>query len=140
MHRIRPASLFLTLALLLQAGALVLGKVRHYKWQVDYQFWSPDCVQKVVISINGNYPGPTIRAHVGDTIVVELENLMPTEAVLVHWHGIRQVRCCVKSIKCKPLSERWRLRFAFNDICPPQVRNAEQFLNLLLFAEGHTLV
>lgn len=90
MHKVRPTSLFLTLALLLQAGALTLGKVRHYKWQVGYQFWSPDCVQKVVISINGNYPGPTIRAHVGDTIVVELENLMPTEAVLVHWHGIRQ--------------------------------------------------
>lgn len=63
---------------------------KYYKWQVDYQFWSPDCVEKLIMSINGQYPGPTIRAREGDTIVVELENRMPTEAVLIHWHGIHQ--------------------------------------------------
>lgn len=88
---LRAASTLLTLVvLLLSASEGVLGRVKHYKWQVDYRFWSPDCVEKLIISINGQYPGPTIRAREGDTIVVELENLMPTEAVLIHWHGIRQ--------------------------------------------------
>eukprot|EP00249_Psilotum_nudum_P030466 c43110_g1_i1 orf=2-400(-) len=67
------------------------GRIRHYKWQVDYQFWSPDCVEKVLITINGQYPGPTIRAQEGDTIVVAVENLMATEAFVIHWHGIRQI-------------------------------------------------
>ncbi|KAH7330846.1 hypothetical protein KP509_20G005200 [Ceratopteris richardii] len=66
------------------------GSVKHYKWKVDYQYWSPDCVEKVIISINGQYPGPTIRVREGDTIVVEMENLMPTEAVIMHWHGMQQ--------------------------------------------------
>ena len=67
------------------------ARTKHYKWKVDYKFWAPDCVEKVIISINGQYPGPTIRARVGDTVVVQLQNVMPTETVLLHWHGILQV-------------------------------------------------
>ncbi|KAI5056288.1 hypothetical protein GOP47_0028106 [Adiantum capillus-veneris] len=74
----------------MMAAGVSEGSVKHYKWQVDYRYWSPDCVEKLIISINGQYPGPTIRAREGDTIVVELENLMPSEAVVVHWHGIHQ--------------------------------------------------
>ena len=67
------------------------ARTKHYKWRVDYRFWAPDCVEKLIISINGQYPGPTIRARVGDLVVVELHNLLPTETVLLHWHGILQV-------------------------------------------------
>ena len=44
-----------------------------------------------MIGINGQFPGPTIRAKAGDTIVVELKNALHTEGVVIHWHGIRQV-------------------------------------------------
>lgn len=54
-------------------------------------FWSPDCEEKVVIGINGQFPGPTIRARAGDTIHVELKNALHTEGVVIHWHGIRQI-------------------------------------------------
>ncbi|KAI5056286.1 hypothetical protein GOP47_0028104 [Adiantum capillus-veneris] len=57
---------------------------------ISYRFWSPDCVEKLIISINGQSPGPTIRVREGDTIKVEVENLMPTEGVVIHWHGIHQ--------------------------------------------------
>lgn len=57
---------------------------------MNYLLWSPDCVENVLIAINGGFPGPTIRAEAGDTIVVELENKLPTEGVVIHWHGIRQ--------------------------------------------------
>ncbi|GLJ51157.1 hypothetical protein SUGI_1088830 [Cryptomeria japonica] len=67
------------------------AKVHFHKWKVSYQTWAPDCVEVNIISINGQYPGPTIRATEGDTIVVEIENLMPTENVVIHWHGIRQL-------------------------------------------------
>jgi FtsP/CotA-like multicopper oxidase with cupredoxin domain len=37
---------------------------------------------------NGEVPGPTIEANVGDTIEVRLTNSLP-EPTIVHWHGIR---------------------------------------------------
>ncbi|MCO5582450.1 hypothetical protein L7F22_036346 [Adiantum nelumboides] len=60
-------------------------------WEVDYVLWSPDCVEKVVIGINGVFPGPTIRGHEGDTLEVHVQNLLPSESISIHWHGIHQV-------------------------------------------------
>ncbi|KAK3205426.1 hypothetical protein Dsin_019472 [Dipteronia sinensis] len=64
---------------------------RHFKWDVEYMFWSPDCQESVVMGINGQFPGPTIRAQAGDTIFVQLINKLHTEGVVIHWHGIRQL-------------------------------------------------
>ncbi|GLJ51149.1 hypothetical protein SUGI_1088720 [Cryptomeria japonica] len=65
--------------------------VHSHKWKIDYLEWSPDCVKETVMAINGQYPGPAIKAQAGDTIVVEVENLLPAENVVIHWHGIRQI-------------------------------------------------
>ncbi|KAL2551448.1 Cupredoxin superfamily protein [Forsythia ovata] len=70
---------------------LVEGRVRHYKWEVKYEFKSPDCYKKLAISINGRSPGPSIIAQQGDTIIVEFKNSLLTENVAIHWHGIRQI-------------------------------------------------
>ncbi|XP_004302195.1 PREDICTED: L-ascorbate oxidase [Fragaria vesca subsp. vesca] len=69
----------------------VEGRIRHYKWEVKYEYKSPDCFKKLVITINGGTPGPTILAQQGDTVVVELKNILLTENVAIHWHGIRQI-------------------------------------------------
>jgi len=37
---------------------------------------------------NGQVPGPTIEARVGDTLVVQLKNSLP-EPTTIHWHGLR---------------------------------------------------
>jgi FtsP/CotA-like multicopper oxidase with cupredoxin domain len=37
---------------------------------------------------NGQVPGPTIQAEVGDTLVVQLANALP-EPTTIHWHGLR---------------------------------------------------
>jgi FtsP/CotA-like multicopper oxidase with cupredoxin domain len=37
---------------------------------------------------NGEVPGPTIEANVGDTIEVRLKNSLP-QATTIHWHGVR---------------------------------------------------
>ncbi|EMS54718.1 L-ascorbate oxidase [Triticum urartu] len=85
-------ALFAWCALLLACGGLLhcaeAAKARHLKWEVGHMFWSPDCEEKVLIGINGQFPGPTIRAKAGDTIVVELKNGLHTEGVVIHWHGI----------------------------------------------------
>ncbi|KAJ8109550.1 hypothetical protein OPT61_g7382 [Boeremia exigua] len=44
--------------------------------------------------INGQYPGPTIRAKWGDTIVVNVKNSMRDNGTGIHWHGIRQLNSC----------------------------------------------
>ncbi|MBA0853988.1 hypothetical protein Goshw_024655, partial [Gossypium schwendimanii] len=67
------------------------AKVRHFKWEVEYMYGAPDCQEHVVMGIDGQFPGPTIRAKAGDTIVVDLTNKLHTEGVVIHWHGIRQV-------------------------------------------------
>ena len=36
---------------------------------------------------NGSMPGPTIRAKVGDTIIVDIENLLDVPTT-IHWHGL----------------------------------------------------
>ncbi|KAF3454059.1 hypothetical protein FNV43_RR04506 [Rhamnella rubrinervis] len=63
---------------------------RHFKWEVAYTLWAPDCVEHSVMAINGQFPGPTIRARLGDIVVIQLTNKLPTEGVVIHWHGIRQ--------------------------------------------------
>ncbi|XP_010531383.1 PREDICTED: L-ascorbate oxidase [Tarenaya hassleriana] len=73
------------------SSSVVEGSVRRFKWEVKYQFKSPDCFEKLTITVNGQSPGPTITAQQGDTIVVELKNSLMTENVAIHWHGIRQI-------------------------------------------------
>ncbi|KAF8017583.1 hypothetical protein BT93_H2691 [Corymbia citriodora subsp. variegata] len=71
--------------------ALAEARVRRYKWDVKYEFKSPDCYKKLVITINGRSPGPSILAQQGDTVVVEVTNGLVTENLAIHWHVIRQI-------------------------------------------------
>lgn len=80
------SSLFLSAAIV-----AVHAKVRHHRWELAYEFKSPDCFQKLTLTINGQSPGPAIYAEQGDTVVVEVTNSLFTENAAIHWHGIRQV-------------------------------------------------
>lgn len=55
----------------------------------------PDCVaangiEKSILTVNRKLPGPSIQVCEGDTIVVDLKNLMPARSTSIHWHGITQ--------------------------------------------------
>ncbi|CAM6108899.1 unnamed protein product [Calypogeia fissa] len=76
--------------LLMLVAAARGGRLLKYHWTVDYSWDSPDCVERLIIAVNGLYPGPVIRAKAGDTVEVKVHNLMPTESVSIHWHGILQ--------------------------------------------------
>ncbi|XP_073289140.1 L-ascorbate oxidase [Primulina huaijiensis] len=90
---LQPVKIFITPIILVLVCCLNVdcARVRHYKWEVKYEFKSPDCYKKLAITINGRTPGPSIIAQQGDTIVVELTNSLLTENVAIHWHGIRQI-------------------------------------------------
>jgi hypothetical protein len=67
------------------------ARIRHYKFELKYEYKSPDCYKKLVITINGRTPGPTIFAQQNDTVIVEVKNSLLTENTAIHWHGIRQI-------------------------------------------------
>ncbi|KAK1361690.1 L-ascorbate oxidase [Heracleum sosnowskyi] len=86
-HFVLAVCLIISLTTISTANAAV----RRYKWEVKYEYKSQDCVKKLVLTINGRTPGPTIRAKRGDTVIVQLKNSLLTENVAIHWHGIRQI-------------------------------------------------
>lgn len=45
---------------------------------------------KLCLKINGQYPGPTIRAEWGDNVVINVHNKMQDNGTSMHWHGVRQ--------------------------------------------------
>ncbi|CAO2650779.1 Nn.00g020710.m01.CDS01 [Neocucurbitaria sp. VM-36] len=47
-----------------------------------------------VMLVNGVYPGPTVRAKWGDTIIVNVKNSLQYNGTGIHWHGIRQLNSC----------------------------------------------
>ncbi|KAM0704513.1 hypothetical protein Q7P35_008747 [Cladosporium inversicolor] len=46
--------------------------------------------EKVCFFVNGQNPGPTIRATWGDTLSITVNNKMQHNETSIHWHGVRQ--------------------------------------------------
>ncbi|KAI1608527.1 Cupredoxin [Exophiala viscosa] len=68
------------------------GVVRSYDFVIERATMAPDGVERAVIVINGQFPGPTIEANWGDTIEVTVTNLITDceEGTSLHWHGLLQ--------------------------------------------------
>lgn len=68
------------------------GVVRRYQFTVARHTLAPDGVEKAMILVNGQYPGPTIEANWGDTIEVTVNNQIsgPGEGTAIHFHGFLQ--------------------------------------------------
>ncbi|CAB3368220.1 Hypothetical predicted protein [Cloeon dipterum] len=50
-----------------------------------------DFASKLALSVNGKTPGPTIQVCLGDRIIVDVENRLPSSfETSIHWHGILQ--------------------------------------------------
>ncbi|TFK81611.1 multicopper oxidase [Polyporus arcularius HHB13444] len=62
---------------------------RTYNFTVEERTGSPDGVQKRMLVVNGQYPGPTIEANGGDRIVVNVTNKV-SNSTSIHWHGLYQ--------------------------------------------------
>jgi laccase len=48
------------------------------------------CSSKSVVTVNGQYPGPTLFAREGDQVEVNVVNHSPYN-MSIHWHGVRQL-------------------------------------------------
>ena len=43
-----------------------------------------------MLTVNGQYPGPTIEADWGDILQITVKNQMQDNGTSIHWHGLRQ--------------------------------------------------
>ncbi|KAK6940094.1 Multicopper oxidase, type 1 [Dillenia turbinata] len=47
------------------------------------------CSTKNILTVNGQFPGPTLYAHKGDTVIVDVINKGDYN-LTIHWHGVKQ--------------------------------------------------
>ncbi|KAH6762083.1 laccase 17 [Perilla frutescens var. hirtella] len=80
------------LCLLLKLGlSQQSGKTRHYKFNIQMQNVTRLCQSKSIVTVNGQFPGPTLTAREGDRLIIKVVNHVQYN-VSIHWHGIRQLR------------------------------------------------
>ncbi|KAI1473144.1 putative multicopper oxidase [Daldinia caldariorum] len=68
------------------------GVTKEYWLDITDVTVSPDGVSRSAMAVNGSFPGPTLFADWGDTVVVHVTNSMTTSnnGTSIHFHGIRQ--------------------------------------------------
>ncbi|KAA8899145.1 multicopper oxidase [Sphaerosporella brunnea] len=66
------------------------GVTREYWFELVNTTAALDGVSRNVLLVNGTFPGPTIIADWGDTVVVHLYNGLTNNGTGLHFHGIRQ--------------------------------------------------
>ncbi|CAK7333497.1 unnamed protein product [Dovyalis caffra] len=66
-------------------------RIRHYKFNVVMKNTTRLCSSKPIVTVNGQFPGPTLFAREEDTVLVKVVNHVKYN-VSIHWHGIRQLR------------------------------------------------
>ena len=69
---------------------LTATESKDYQFNVAWSYRSPDCVERPIVTINDDFPGPTIRVKVGEEVRVKVNNNLPSDAITIHWHGQEQ--------------------------------------------------
>ena len=60
--------------------------IRHFDWILSEKTAAPGGLEKRILVVNGQSPGPLIEANLGDTISVRVINRM-SNVTAIHWHG-----------------------------------------------------
>nr|CAD1826852.1 unnamed protein product [Ananas comosus var. bracteatus] len=66
-------------------------KVHHHTFVIEETNYTRLCHTKSILTVNGQFPGPTINARNGDTVVVKVYNHAGYNITL-HWHGVHETR------------------------------------------------
>jgi len=67
------------------------GVTRRFHFEVREAILAPDGVEKRMMTVNGQYPGPKIEANWGDNVEVTVCNKLPLNGTSIHFHGLRQL-------------------------------------------------
>ncbi|GLU06892.1 hypothetical protein SLE2022_238770 [Rubroshorea leprosula] len=63
----------------------------RYKFIVKEVPYTRLCSTKNILTVNGQFPEPTLYVHKGDTIIVDVYK-RGKHNITIHWHGARQPR------------------------------------------------
>ncbi|GAB2282684.1 hypothetical protein Dimus_017222 [Dionaea muscipula] len=74
---------------LFTSSCLVSAKVVHHTFTVQNTTVQKLCQERVITTVNGVSPGPLLKVHEGDRVIVNVVNESPYN-VTIHWHGIFQ--------------------------------------------------
>lgn len=66
---------------------------RNYDFKVQLKNVTKLCNSSTIVTVNGMFPGPTVYAQEGDTVIVKVTNQVSYNVTL-HWHGVKQQRSC----------------------------------------------
>ena len=70
---------------------LTLAATVTYNWDLTWVLANPDGqLVRPVIGINKQWPLPTLKANVGDNVVVNVQNELGNETATIHFHGLYQ--------------------------------------------------
>ncbi|XP_047939274.1 laccase-14-like [Salvia hispanica] len=75
------------LGYIVQANA----SVRSLRFEVVNSDHARLCTKKPLLTINGQFPGPTIYARRGDLVTVDIIN-HSDQNITIHWHGVKMPR------------------------------------------------
>ncbi|KAJ9567769.1 hypothetical protein OSB04_003735 [Centaurea solstitialis] len=67
------------------------ARLRHHKFIVREASYTRLCETKNILTVNGQFPGPTLYAYEGETIYVKVYN-RGRQNITIHWHGVKQPR------------------------------------------------
>ncbi|KAL1536235.1 laccase [Salvia divinorum] len=83
---------YLVLLFLLTCAFIATNaKVHRHKFVLKDTPYTRLCSNKSILTVNGEFPGPTLHVRQGDTLIVDVIN-RATENVTIHWHGVKQPR------------------------------------------------
>lgn len=92
----------------------------HHVFHVEEASYTRLCRTKNMLTVNGQFPGPTLHAHRGDKLVVKVYN-QAKENVTIHWHGVKQP------------TNPWSDGAEYITQCP--IRPGEFFIYTLIFTD-----
>uniref|UniRef100_A0A2N9FPF0 laccase n=1 Tax=Fagus sylvatica TaxID=28930 RepID=A0A2N9FPF0_FAGSY len=76
---------------LLFVGAIHCQALVNYTFVVEEAPYTRLCSTKNILTVNGQFPGPTLYVHKGETIFVDVHN-KGNYNITIHWHGVKQPR------------------------------------------------
>nr|QCZ35189.1 laccase 22 [Salvia miltiorrhiza] len=73
---------------------IIMAPVVHalvHKFEVRRTSHTRLCTRKTLLTVNGQFPGPTIYARRGEVVVVDVIN-RSHQNITIHWHGVKMRR------------------------------------------------
>ena len=67
---------------------LARADVVEHTFNLGWRFLSPDGFGRPIITVNNQWPAPTIKVKNGDRLVVHVNNGLGNETATIHWHGM----------------------------------------------------